>query len=255
MKVPGSLQRIAFVLATAVLLAGCTSATTNKVGSAEPKHSVASAPQLGSGEYPVTDPQAANGGANASAMASADLGDYRISPNDSLQISVFQVPDLNHTVMVNADGTITLPLIGKVPLAGKTTHEAEEIIADRLRKKYLQSPQVSVAVAKFGQRVTVGGAVKSPRVLAVDGQLTLSQAVANAGGLSDTANSTQIHVARRDGQHVQDEIYNLSAIQAGRNIDPKLEGGDLVVAEESGTKVAFKNVKDLLPFAILANVF
>jgi hypothetical protein len=53
---------------------------------------------------------------------------------------------------------------------------------------------------------------------------------------------------------VQDEVYNLSDIQAGKARDPLLRGGDIVVAESSGTRVAFKTVKDLLPFAMLATI-
>jgi polysaccharide export outer membrane protein len=250
MRVSSLWVRLAFALALPVLVSGCAS-NGGQGGQ------TASAGNMGSGEYPVSAPQEATAEQPAAAaMASTDPGEYRISANDSLQIAVFQVQDLNQTVKVNVDGSITLPLVGKVMVAGKTTHEAELLIADLLRKKYLQSPQVSISIAKFGQRVTVSGAVKQPRVLAVDGQLTLTQAIANAGGLSDLADSTRVHVARRAaGQHVEDRIFNLDFIQSGKTIDPKLEGGDMVVAEESGTKVALKNVKDLLPFAVFATIF
>ena len=63
------------------------------------------------------------------------------------------------------------------------------------------------------------------------------------------------HVARSRDQRVQDEIYNLADIQAGKARDPLLRGGDIVVAEQSGTRVALKTVKDLLPFAMFAALF
>ena len=88
-----------------------------------------------------------------------------------------------------------------------------------------------------------------------DGNTTLSQAIANAGGLSELGEPTRIHIARSRDQRVQDEIYNLDAIQAGQATDPRLRGGDIVVAERSGTQVALKTVKDLLPFAIFATLF
>ena len=187
--------------------------------------------------------------------ASAEANEYRISQQDILQISVFQVNDLNSAVQVNQDGSITLPLIGKVQVGGKTTLEAEQIIAGKLRQKYLQSPQVSVSIKTYGKRITISGEVKSPRVLTDDGNTTLSQAIANAGGVSETANSQRVHVARSKDQHVQDEIYNLDDIQSGKAADPLLKGGDIVVAEQSGIKVAFKDVTSLLPFAIFASVF
>ena len=82
--------------------------------------------------------------------------------------------------------------------------------------------------------------------------LTLSQAIADAGGLSDLGNSSRVHVARSRNGHVQDEVYDLDDIQAGRAKDPLLTGGDIVVVESATTKVALKTVSSLLPFAVLA---
>jgi polysaccharide export outer membrane protein len=190
----------------------------------------------------------------ASGAESADSIEYKISHQDILQISVFQVNDLNSAVQVSQDGNVTLPLIGKVQVAGRTTSEAEQIIAGKLRQKYLQSPQVSVSVKTYGKRITVSGEVKGPRVLGDDGNTTLSQAIANAGGVNEIANSERVHVARSKDQHVQDEIFNLDDIQAGKVTDPLLKGGDIVVVEQSGTKVAFKSVSALLPFAVFASL-
>ena len=192
--------------------------------------------------------------ASTAAFTSGEATDYRISQQDVLQISVFQVNDLNSAVQVGQDGNITLPLVGRVQVAGRTTPEAEQIIAAKLRQKYLQSPQVSVSVKIYGKRITVSGAVAGPRVLPDDGGTTLSQAIANAGGAAKTADSTRIHVARSENQHVKDVLYNLEDIQAGKTTDPLLHGGDIVVVEQSGTKVALESVKDLLPFAIFASL-
>jgi polysaccharide export outer membrane protein len=191
----------------------------------------------------------------ASARASGEMTtDYKISPQDILQIAVFQIKDLDSAVQVGEDGFIALPLVGKIQVRGKTTYEAEQTIAGKLREKYLQSPQVSVSIKQYGKRITISGEVKAPRVLPDDGATTLSQAVANAGGLSEIGDPTRIHIAQSKDQRVQDEVYNLSDIQAGKARDPLLRGGDIVVAESSGTRVAFKTVKDLLPFAMLATI-
>jgi len=147
-----------------------------------------------------------------------------------------------------------LPLVGKVQVAGRTTDEAEQIIAGKLRQKYLQSPQVSVAVKTYGKRITVSGSVSGPRVLADDGNTTLSQAIANAGGVAEIGNSQRVHIAKSKDQHVQDEIYDLDDIQAGKAADPLLHGGDIVVVEQSGYKVALKNIMSLMPFAMFATL-
>ena len=180
--------------------------------------------------------------------------DYKISQQDVLQISVFQVNDLNSAVQVGQDGNITLPLIGRVQVAGRTTTETEEVIAGKLRQKYLQSPQVSVSVKVYGKRITISGATGS-RVLPDDGNTTLSQAIASAGGVQEIGNAERIHVARVKDQHVQDSIYNLDDIQAGKASDPLLHGGDIVVVEQSGVKVALKDLYSLMPLAIFAPLF
>lgn len=233
-----------------LLAAALTNCTTDGAGTAAVSTSSAAAPAYASAA-PSDLPQDA---VTAATQAPAHAGDYRISARDILEIQVFQVPDLNKTVQVNEDGTITLPLVGKISFAGLTIEQAQNSLADKLKRKYLQSPQVSIFVKQFGQRVTVSGEVKTPKVLAVDGAVTLTQAIANAGGVSDLADSGRIHVARSRGGHVSDTIYNLDDIQAGKKVDPILEGGDIVVAEQSGTRVVLKNVKDLLPFAVLSSI-
>lgn len=236
------LLRFAGLVVASVLLSNCA---TNSVP-ADKTAAVEQQSDETAGAQPIS--------AAAFDRSNAASQDYRILPRDVLEVSVFQVPDLNKTVRVSEDGNVTLPLIGKAKVAGSTTHEAEQMITSGLRKKYMQSPQVSVSVKQFGQKVTVSGAVKSPHVLTVDGALTLSQAIALAGGLGETANASRIHIARMVGRRVQDDTYNLDAIQAGKLADPALQAGDIVVAEESGARVAFKNLKDILPFAVLASV-
>lgn len=252
-------MRLVALIALSALLPTCTSnmgqTTSTAVADVGQATGSASAPA-----YAVTDPpaQAAPSKVSDSTAALASTpdkdGEYRIAPRDTLDISVFQVADLNKSVQVNEDGSVTLPLVGKVQVGGKTTQQAEEMIADLLRKRYLQSPQVSVSLKQYGQRVTVNGEVKGPRVLSIDGKVTLAEAIASAGGLGDLADPKRVHIARKVGNHIQDEVYDLSAIQAGSAPDQTLKGGDIVVVEQSGMQVVFKNMKDLLPFAILANL-
>lgn len=209
----------------------------------------------------VAENQAAQSG-SASSLAPVDAlakenasgVDYRISARDIIDVTVFQVQELNKTVQVSEDGYISLPLVGKISVAGKSAQETEKIIGDKLKQKYLRSPQVSVFVKQYGQKVTVNGEVMSPKVLAIEGKLTLSQAIASAGGLGSLADTSRVHIARTRNQTVSDEVYNYNDILAGKVNDPVLQGGDLVVAEQSGSRVALKNVKDLLPFAIIASI-
>ena len=84
----------------------------------------------------------------------SDDGDYTISSQDILQVAIFQVPDLTRTVRVDGGGFVSLPLIGRVPVRGKTILQAQEDIAARYSKSYLQSPQVNLSLVKSRQRIT-----------------------------------------------------------------------------------------------------
>ena len=109
---------------------------------------------------------------------------YKIGPLDTLDISVFQVPDLTKSVQVSSTGTINLPLVGEIAVAGRTAQEVERDLTSRLGAKYLQNPQVTVYVKDYNsQRVTVDGAVKRPGVYPIKGETSLSQVVAEAGGM------------------------------------------------------------------------
>src|SRR5262249_38690977 len=181
---------VLFTLAVSQLVASCmTDDASNKpFATAQP----ASAPAVASGGMATGDSRQPAGLALASDGTAG--GGYKIAPRDILQIKGFQVPDLTNTPPVKQDGPITLPIVGKVQLSGETTYEAEQTLTGKLRK-FLQSPQVIVSVKAYGKRITVSGEVKGPRVLADDGTTTLTQAIANAGGLSELGNSSRVHIS------------------------------------------------------------
>ena len=200
-------------------------------------------------ESPATTRLAAS---RDSADLSDDGTDYAITSQDVLQVAIFQVPDLNRTVRVDERGFVSLPLIGQVPVRGKTMLQAQEDIAARYGRSYLQSPQVSLSLVKSSQRVTVSGAVRGPSVLTLENPLTLSMAIAQSGGTNDIANSERVHIARITGDRVDDSVFNLKEIQAGNAPNPALRGGDIVVVEDSKVRLALKEVKDVLPLAAIS---
>src|SRR5205814_4540481 len=97
--------------------------------------------------------------APTAASAKSGLADYRIGPEDLLEVQVFGVDQLARTVRVNSFGMISLPLIGALPVGGMTATEAERMISRRLAEKYLQDPQASIFIKEYtNQRVTIEGA-------------------------------------------------------------------------------------------------
>jgi polysaccharide export outer membrane protein len=178
---------------------------------------------------------------------------YKIGPADVLDISVFKVPELARTVLVDDIGTINLPLLGDVPAAGRTTRELERDLAKKLGAKYLQSPQVTVAIKEYNsQRVTVEGAVKTPGVHALKGKTSLLQLVAMSGGLdSATSDSTVVIFRNTDGKRYAAK-FDLGAIKKGEAQDPPILPGDVVVANSSALKAAWGDFLKALPVASFA---
>lgn len=177
--------------------------------------------------------------------------DYRVGALDLLEISVFQVPDLNRAVRINATGFVSLPLIGAVAAGGKTVSELEAEIARRLSEQYLQNPQVSVFVKEFAsQRVTVEGSVQNPGIFPITGPTTLLQIIAMARGFAPLADDRSIIVFRTiEGQKMA-ALFDIRKIRAGDAEDPRIYGDDIVVVERSGARSAFKSVLDTLRGAI-----
>jgi len=114
--------------------------------------------------------------------------DYKIGPEDLLEISVFEDEKLNKSVRVSSQGNISLPLLGILKVKGLTANELEKEIRDLLAEKYFQDPHVSVFIKEYrNQRISVMGSVEKPGVYDVTGQKTVLDILAIAGGLKEEA--------------------------------------------------------------------
>jgi polysaccharide export outer membrane protein len=175
-------------------------------------------------------------------------GDYRVGAQDLLEISVFQVPELNRTVRVNTTGDISLPLVGTLRVAGSTVQQVQDAIAAKLTESYLQNPQVSVFVKEFtSQRVTLEGAVAKPGIYPLTGQTTLLQAIAMGSGVTDMANIKGVLVFRVIDGNKKAAVFDLKQIRRGNAEDPLIYGDDIVVVEESGSKSMFARMIKAMP--------
>jgi protein involved in polysaccharide export with SLBB domain len=124
--------------------------------------------------------------------ASAQFPPGSVHPGDRLVIKFLGEALLPDTVVVNDRGTVVLPKLGSVPLAGTNIDR----IPDSLRVRYaayLRNPDVEVTVLR---RIVVSGEVKRPDVYLVDARTTLSDAIAHAGGLTDSANPGNVSITR-----------------------------------------------------------
>ncbi len=147
--------------------------------------------------------QAATRGQNSeqpAAVASGTLsnrpeGDLVVSPDDLLRIDIFDVPQLSGQFRVSPAGTISLPLMSApIRAAGATPQELSQRVAARLQASGLVShPRVTIAVELSRvHSVAIGGAVRKPQIYPLFGRITLLDALAQAGGISDDAGDIAI---------------------------------------------------------------
>jgi polysaccharide biosynthesis/export protein len=179
------------------------------------------------------DPEAGSA-ANASTrvLSAAAQRQYHIGADDLLTISVWHQPDLSRTVPVRPDGLISLPLVGEIQAAGKTTPELEDEIRAALTH-YLKDPELTVMVAQIrSRRVNVIGAVSHPGTLELTQSMGVLDAIAAAGGLSDFAKKNKIYVLREtaDGQRTRLR-YDYEAVLKGKKDAQEimLQANDTVV--------------------------
>ncbi len=159
---------------------------------------------------------------------------YRIRGNDKLQVMVFKQDSLSGEVLVRADGQVTVPLIGDVPVVGKTPPEAATEIGKRLAATgFIENPAVSVAVLETRTPTfAVTGEVRQPGSFDLLPGTTVLDGVALAGGLSEFANKERLFVIRKtkENQRVRFNFNRLTRSD-GKGLRFTLEDGDVVVVE------------------------
>lgn len=131
---------------------------------------------------------------------------YRIGRQDLLEVSVFDLEELDQTVRVSDEGSITLPLLGRLTVAGLTRAELETLIAGLLEERFVRDPQVTIFVKDYESRkVAVSGAVRNPDTYEMLGDKTLLEMISLAGGLEGDL-SKEIVIFRRGDDGVTDRV-------------------------------------------------
>ena len=176
-------------------------------------------------------PAAAVPAAESTAATSAD---YHLAPGDKLRIEVYKDTQLSQSLQVRPDGKITLPLVGDVVAAGRTSMELRDSISTSL-KEYIANPVVTVIVVETTPQVVyVTGEVNHPGALPLaTGRMSILQALAMAGGFTDFANRKDITVLRKNGTAMQKLKFNYKDALADDNrSEPlQLQPGDTVVVK------------------------
>jgi polysaccharide export outer membrane protein len=184
--------------------------------------------------------------------------DYIVGPQDVLTITIWDQTDLSGKFAVEADGTFTFPLIGRVTAGGLTLREVERDLKHRLADGFFRNPQVSVAIEQYrSQRIFVIGEVRQPGPYPLTGDMTLIEALARAGSTTATASGEVIIVRRPAGSTAEKpllptqangsevtsvDIKELQNGSLGRNV--LLRDGDTIFLPRAEAVYVFGQVKN-----------
>ncbi|GGP00197.1 GumB protein [Stakelama pacifica] len=171
-----------------------------------------------------------------------------VGPLDTIEVSIFAVPELSRKMQVDASGRIAMPLIGTVDANGKTPAELAKDIEKALGGRYVRNPDVTVnIISSVSQVVTVDGQVTEPGLYPVTNQMTLLRAVASAKGLTEFAKEDDVVILRTVNGQKMAGLYNITAIRRGIYADPEIYADDVIVVGDSPTRSLFRDFVSLAP--------
>jgi polysaccharide export outer membrane protein len=160
---------------------------------------------------------------------------YRISPGDTLEITVFGAPDLSQKVRVTSEGDAYLPLVNYVHVAGLNVQEAQAAIEHALKKgNFLTSPHVSIFVAEYASGVVVMGEVVKPGIYPVTASKgLLFDILTEAGG--PTASAGQVVTITHRGDTKQQTVVLSQNPKNNMEANVPVYQGDTILVSKAGT--------------------
>jgi polysaccharide biosynthesis/export protein len=182
----------------------------------------------------------------------ADLFDrqqpYRIGPFDIISYSVFGIQGMSGELQVDAGGRISIPMVGAIDAAGRTTEELAAVVREGLRANYVRDPRVTFNLQRMqSQMVTVEGDVNQAGLYPIVNDMTLLRALASARGLNERARDENVMVLRTVEGRRYAALYNLRAIRQGAYPDPRIYGNDIVVVDRARNRTLFRDLLQTLP--------
>jgi polysaccharide biosynthesis/export protein len=157
---------------------------------------------------------------------------YTLHAGDVLDVQFRYTPEFNQTLSVQPDGYVSLEIGGDVKVAGRTLQEVRNLILVKARTR-LESPEVTVILKEFQKPyIVVAGEVNQPGKLELREKLTAIQAVLLAGGLKETAKSSQVLVFRKlNGDTAEVKLLNFKTLKKTSDLesDLVLQSGDMIL--------------------------
>lgn len=170
------------------------------------------------------------------ALSAATDGAYRVQPGDTLDVRYRVTPEFDSSPVVQPDGSVSLPLIGRIDISGMTTDQVAGLIRAKASER-LRDPEVAVLIRDFTKPTyTVAGEVGKPGTFDLRGEVTLMRAVAAAGWFKETSKHSQVLLIRRvDREWGEARAFNLRKEISSKSFteDPVIKPGDLIVVPQN----------------------
>jgi polysaccharide biosynthesis/export protein len=159
-----------------------------------------------------------------------NANDYKIGPEDLLDISVWKNPELSRTVPVRPDGKVSLPLVNDIQAAGLTPTALRQQLIDRL-SEFIPAPEVAVIVREVhSMKVAVVGSVKTPGRYELKSAATVLEMIALAQGFTDFASRDRIMILRQENGETKRIPFNYRKVAAGdEQSNLVVQSGDIIV--------------------------
>ena len=171
------------------------------------------------------------GAGQASAQEDSEKDAYRIDVGDALEINVWKEEELSRGVFVRLDGRITLPLIGDVMAAGRTTMELAKTLEEKIGE-IIEEPTVTVILTASTSRVYyMVGNISSPGAFDMTTPINILQAIARAGGLGEWAERDEIMIVRRSAGKDEMLFFDYDDFVKGKDLSKNImiQYGDTII--------------------------
>mgnify|MGYP003620990693 FL=1 len=187
---------------------------------------------------------------------------YKIAPRDKLDIQVFNYSELTTKINVDSDptdrattvasdGTVTMPLLGRVKISELTKEEASLMLQERYRE-FLKQPEVKIEI--LNQRIYVIGEVNKPGVVPlVEESISLIEAIAQAGDINIYGERRSIKIIRGDHRNPTISSVDLTKLASLQTNDLMLTPGNVVYVEPNNMRATNVNIGEYLPMLQLVN--
>ena len=187
---------------------------------------------MGAGGLLTSCESTGGGTTGPSAVRSAPAGPVVLGEGDVIRLNFAGAPELSGQQKIRSDGRISLPMIGEAKAAGLTVPQLQDSLT-ALYKPQLQNPAVVVTLEVSANAVLISGEVNAPGRKVFERPTTLLEAIMEAGGFTEFANTRKVRITRVEGGQYRTETVDMSGALKGEATDAVyVRGGDIITVSE-----------------------